>query len=278
MRTTSIHFTLTASLGLCALHCSAEDPTHLDSTSGTSNATAGQQSALGATAGIATGTGGTAAGSGGSAGVGIGGTTAGTFGSAGSPAGGAGSGGSSGTSPLGAGAGGVGPSSAGSGTAGTGLVSGGSTGGGGLGGAGMSTSGGSGPGMAGNGTAGAAPSMFGPVADIIGLSCATNACHPNNKQQHANLHNTDGKLYERLLATSTTIAGADAVCASLPLVVPGSPDTSLIMTMITGDANARGKCGEKMPYKCPDDMAQTVCLTDAEVDTIRSWIAAGALP
>lgn len=127
-------------------------------------------------------------------------------------------------------------------------------------------------------SAGGAPSMFAPVADIIGLSCATNACHPNSKGQHANLHNTDGKLYERLLATNTTIAGADAVCASLPLVVPGSPDTSLIMTMIAGDANARGKCGEKMPYKCPDDMAQTVCLTDAEVGTIRSWIAAGALP
>jgi len=279
MRSKSILFSFTTSLGLCALNCSAEDPT-LGATGGTSSgATAGQPSALGGTAGSKAGTGGTVAGaasSGGSAGLGTGGSTGGTAGSAGLPSGGAGSGGSAGALSAGAGgrstAGAAGQSIGGSGSGSGGAGS----GGGGMSGAGV-TAGSSGSATAGA-SAGGAASAFAPVADIIGLSCATNACHPNSKGQHSNLHNTDGKLYERLLAMGATITGADASCANLPLVVAGSPETSLIMTMITGDATARGKCGDKMPYKCPDDMAQTVCLTDPEVATIRNWITAGALP
>ena len=50
------------------------------------------------------------------------------------------------------------------------------------------------------------------------------------------------------------------------------------MAMIVADDTNRSECGDRMPYKCPDQMAMTVCLTDPQIETIRSWIAAGALP
>jgi hypothetical protein len=148
-------------------------------------------------------------------------------------------------------------------------------------GVGVSTSGGSSAVTAGNGTGGtggAVGSAFAPVEAIITKSCGTTDCHPNSKGQHTDLHNTDGKLYDRLLATGVTIAGAKAVCAKSPLVVPSSPETSLIMAMIVADDSGRVDCGARMPDDCPDTRTMTVCLTDPEIETIRSWIAAGALP
>ena len=72
---------------------------------------------------------------------------------------------------------------------------------------------------------------------------------------------------------------AKDACKNLPLVVPGSPETSLIMAMIVSDDTNRSECGDRMPYKCPDQMAMTgAALTDPQIETIRSWIAARALP
>jgi hypothetical protein len=97
-------------------------------------------------------------------------------------------------------------------------------------------------------------------------------CHPNSMGQHINLHNTDGMLYMRLMG-NVPMAGTDMQCRNRPLVVPCSPDTSLIVQMIEAASGPRAGCAIRMPDDCPADRA---CLTDPNIQIIRSWIAGGA--
>jgi len=210
---------------------------------------------------------------GGTLGGGVGGTLGGTAGSAGTLLGGAGPSGASGTVSTGAGTSGgstMGPG--GGGTGGSGFGFGGRSGNGGMSGSGASA----GASVAGSG--GGNVSAFAPVREILTTSCGTKDCHVNSKGQHANLHDDDGMLLDRLLSTTTTIVGAKMVCAKDALVVPGNPDASLIMKMIVADDSGRTDCGKRMPDDCAEPMAPRACLTDAQIETIRSWIAAGALP
>jgi hypothetical protein len=138
-------------------------------------------------------------------------------------------------------------------------------------------SGGTGPAMGGAGAGGSSGSgLYTQVLDIIATNCATSECHVNDKKQHVNFHNTDGMLYQRLVSTTTTIPGAKDACAKDPVVVPGDPDNSLIMKMIVEDDSGRMDCGARMPDDCPDLTKNRPCLTDAQIEVIRSWIAAGA--
>jgi hypothetical protein len=284
MLRTQLPFAFTIGFALTALHCSGDD-TLPSSQRGDSDSVAGRSGGQGGAAGTITGSAGISAGRGGGSGGGVGiSGTAGVAAAAGSPSGGAGAGGASGSAGAAAGTSGNGTAGGGGlGTGGTELVgAGGAAAGiGGLSGAGPSTSGAggvSGSGTAGSGTGGAAPSAFAPIAEIIGANCATSECHPNSKGQHSNLHDSDGKLLERLLSTTTTVAGAKDACKNLPLVVPGNPDQSLIMHMIVADETKRMDCGNRMPYDCPNAMYETVCLLDPDIEKIRSWIAAGAQP
>lgn len=114
---------------------------------------------------------------------------------------------------------------------------------------------------------------FAQVAAIITTSCGTSDCHPNDKRMHTDLHNTDGKLLSRLLGDAP--ASVKPECQSRPLVMPCSPDTSLLLQKIGTSEDAWAGCGKRMPDDCPEKRA---CLSNADVETIRSWIAAGALP
>jgi len=65
-------------------------------------------------------------------------------------------------------------------------------------------------------------------------------------------------------------------CLNRPLVVPCKPEESLLTAMVGAAEGPRVGCGVRMPDDCPED--DNPCLPDAELETIRSWIAAGALP
>jgi len=275
MRPTRARFLITITLAFGTLRCSNAGDTLPVSAGNAANAGAGRagmpatMAGSGGTMSNTASTGGTnsspgGAGSGGSAGnaVGAGGTLG----------GGSGAGGASGTFNLGSGTGGGGPAGAGGGNAGGS--------GRGFGGMGMSMggmNGGTGPAMGGGGASGGSGGgLYQQVLDIIGASCATKDCHVNMKMQHVNLHNTDGMLYQRLVSTTMSIPGAAGACAKDPLVIPGDPDNSLIMKMIIEDETGRKDCGKRMPDDCPSQMLMTKCLTDPQIEIIRSWIAAGA--
>jgi hypothetical protein len=111
------------------------------------------------------------------------------------------------------------------------------------------------------------------VEAIITKSCGTKDCHPTAMGMHTDLHDTDGMLRTRLLGNAPVSVKPE--CQNRPLVVPCSPETSLIMQKLSPNEADWGGCGKQMPDDCPD---QRACLPDADVQTIRSWIAAGALP
>jgi hypothetical protein len=201
---------------------------------------AGTAAGQGGAAGLAAGQGGTFAGSAGAS-SGFGGVGGAVAGSGGEPFGGAGSGGAT------AGTGGGGASTGGAGGAG-------------------------GAGGSGGKACGTPGATFAQVQTIISKSCGTTTCHPNAQGQHINLHNTDGMLYMRLMGNVPT-AATDMQCRNRPMVVPCSPDTSLIVQMIEAATAPRAGCAIRMPDDCPMDRA---CLVDADIQTIRSWIAGGA--
>jgi hypothetical protein len=269
MRPTRAPFLVTILLASGTLHCSNAGDTLPVGTGNKANegaGRAGMSASMGGNAGALPGTGGTNN-------AGRGGGASGTSGAGGTLGGGSGSAGSSGTSNLSSGTGGGGAAGAGGrnagGAAGRGF--------GGMG-AGMGgMSGGTGPAMGGGGASGGTGGgLYQQVLDIIGTNCATKECHVNMKMQHVNLHNTDGMLYQRLVSTTTTIPGAAGGCAKDPVVIPGDPDNSLIMKMIIEDDAGRMDCGKRMPDDCPDPDKKIVCLSDAQIEIIRSWIAAGA--
>jgi hypothetical protein len=114
---------------------------------------------------------------------------------------------------------------------------------------------------------------FAQVEAIVTKSCGTSECHPNANRMHTDLHNTDGKLRTRLLGNAPVSVKTE--CQNRPLVVPCSPETSFIMQKLSTNEAGWAGCGKRMPDECPEKRA---CLTDADIEIIRSWIAAGALP
>ncbi len=208
------------------------------------------------------GTGGSTSGRGGSVG------DAGTTGNAGRGGGGrggtTGGGGRGGTMGDGGrgGAAGMGGRGGATGTAGRG----GTTGTGGRGTGGRGGAGGTGGGAAG-GTGGAA--TFAQVAMILGTSCGTGDCH--NGTEHSDLRNNTG-LHGRIVNANPSGSRVMSSCTSRMLIVPNNVGTSVIaqavMASVSGCTNAR------MPDDCPT--TNRPCLTAAQINTITSWINAGA--
>jgi hypothetical protein len=187
--------------------------------------------------------------------------TAGTTGDAGrggtTGTGGRGNGGTTGTGGRGNG-GSIGTGTAGrGGTTGT-AGRGGTTGSGGRAGTGGGAAGGAG---------GAA--TFAQVATILGTSCGTGDCH--NGTDHVDLRNNTG-LYTRIVNGSPSGAKTMSSCTSRKLIVPNNVAMSVIaqavMASVSGCTNAR------MPDDCPT--TNRPCLTTAQINTITSWINAGA--
>jgi hypothetical protein len=279
----SLWFLLATTLGAFTLNCGG-DETGLPGSASDTGATGGAAgrpsvatSGAGGTAPGAVGVAGHASGAGG-AGASAGGGAANSAANGGATAisgttsfGGVASGvaaGAGGQPALGAGA----PATAGlGGVAGAASAGTSSTAGTGQAGAGAGASG-----SAGTGTTGPCGAVtgatFAQVETIIAKSCGTTECHPNNMGMHTNLHNTDGKLHSRLLGNAPVSVKPE--CQNRPLVVPCSPETSFVIQKLTNEEDANG-CGARMPFECPE---KRECLPPADIETIRSWIAAGALP
>jgi hypothetical protein len=200
-----------------------------------------------------TGTGGNPAGTGGITG------TAGATGTAGTTGGGGS--GSGGTSAGGGGIGGGAAGAAGGAGGTTGIA-----GHGGNSGTAGTTGGAAGHGGNGGtaGTTGGATGTFTQVAALLMTNCAQ--CHDGTA--HTDLR-TSG-LYARLVGKHS-IASAAAACVSQTLVVASNASMSLISRKVHG-TNLNG-CGSQMPRGCNPG---TTCLTAAQMNTIDSWIDAGA--
>lgn len=216
------------------------------------------------------GSGGSGSGSGGS---GSGGSASGGSSSGGSGSGGSASGGS-GSGSGGSGSGGSGSGGSGSGTGGS--ASGASGSGGSGSGGSMTGSGGGGGGRgggAGSGAGGGSSGMadFMAVAQIMGSSCGTGTCHDGST--HVDLRNNSG-LYDRLKGMpggSLTMSG----CKSMKLVVPNDASKSVLSKIVK--ASVSGCSNARMPDDCSTTSANPRrCLTQAQIDTIDSWIMAGA--
>lgn len=91
-------------------------------------------------------------------------------------------------------------------------------------------------------------------------SCLTLACHEGPRAT-GGFELTPGSAYGALLGD---VARAGA-CAGRRLVVPGDPDASVLAARVGG-----GTCGARMPLG-------TIPLAPPEVDTLRAWIAQGAI-
>ncbi len=257
------------SLGISA--CSGDEGTDPPTPPPTTGGAPAAGSGGSATGGVSTGgtsTGGVATGGVATGGVSTGGSTGGTAPVAGGGAGGA-KGGAGGAPVAGGGSGG----SLGGGGAGGGGVGGTAAGGGGKGGGGA---GGSVGGAAGGGSGGAAVT-FGQVADLLGKRCGNAACHDHDgsEKNHTNFSNTDSMLHARLLGMPPS--GASKGCTMQTLVVPNMPEKSLLIAMVGADNGPRNGCASRMPFGCtPNGNGDMKCLTDTEIMTLRSWIAAGA--
>lgn len=208
--------------------------------------------------------------------------TAGAAGAGGNPGAGGTAGGGAGASAgqagfptagaSGSSAGGIGgTAAAGSGGMGTSGAGGGSAGSGGTGGSGGSAAGAGGGGTGGSGGSGGSNEMFGAafksVAQIIQSRCASE-CHGQQEglENRNDLRTADlGAFYTRL----TTPLMTDH-CYGKKLVVPGNVKESLLVVAIKGEEN---DCVlPRMPINCEGD----ACLPAADIQTIESWIAAGA--
>jgi hypothetical protein len=250
------------SLGISA--CSGEEGTSNPPPPPTTGGTAAGGAGGKATGGVSTGgtsTGGVATGGVATGGVGTGGSTGGAPPVAGGGAGGKAAGGAP---AAGGGAGGA-LGGGGAGGGGAGGIAGGSGGKGG-GGAGGSVGGG------GAGGSGGSAVAFSAVSAILDKSCATGECHNGSEGEKNHMDFTPGAgLHGRLMMMPTMSADAD--CKSQTIVVPNMPEKSLLYTKLGTDNAARNGCGERMPFMCGGG---NPCLSDADIMTIRNWIAAGA--
>lgn len=97
----------------------------------------------------------------------------------------------------------------------------------------------------------------GHVQPILDARCATAGCH-GEVAPAADLDLTAGVARDNLFAASTQNP-------DIPLVTPGNPTNSYLMTKLTGD----GFSGQRMPLGAAP-------LTQADLDTVRLWISYGA--
>lgn len=101
---------------------------------------------------------------------------------------------------------------------------------------------------------------FGDVYYIINLRCANVICH-TPIYYPPDLSDINNDLYDTL--TTWTVMK----CGGLPMVEPGDSANSAMIQVI------KGECGDLiMPQGCVDP----ICISQDELDTLATWIDAGA--
>jgi hypothetical protein len=97
----------------------------------------------------------------------------------------------------------------------------------------------------------------GHVQPILNARCATAGCH-GSMAPAAGLDLTEGVARDNLFQASTQNP-------EIPLVTPGNPTNSYLMTKLTGD----GFSGQRMPLGA-------AALSQEDLDVVRLWISYGA--
>ena len=92
-----------------------------------------------------------------------------------------------------------------------------------------------------------------------------NFCHSMPASEASNGKLSVGMDAQTAHAALVGKSSASAKCMGRPLVVPGHPETSLLLQKLS----ATPPCGSRMPVG-------GAALSDAQLEQIRSWIAAGA--
>lgn len=107
----------------------------------------------------------------------------------------------------------------------------------------------------------AAEPTFGEVYGILAATCGggQSGCHVGGMSAELALPDADA-------AYAALVGVASRRCDGELLVAPGDPDQSLLVTVLEGDT----ECVKAMPLNRDP-------LSAADVETIRDWIAAGAL-
>jgi hypothetical protein len=101
------------------------------------------------------------------------------------------------------------------------------------------------------------------VQPIFTANCALSGCHAGTSpQQGMNL--SAGQAF------GNTVNVPSMELPSMDRVEPFQPDASYLVHKIQGSQATVGGTGDRMPLNAPP-------LTAAQIDTIRSWISAGAL-
>ena len=131
------------------------------------------------------------------------------------------------------------------------------------------STGGNGGGGGNAGSGGAPEGTLANVQAIFDVHCTN--CHDAQKQgipSYPSLSLVAADTYAALVNKA-----ADAPCGGTR-VVPGAPDKSFLMEKI--ETGVTPCFGQHMPR--PFEIGPELNLSTAELETIRSWIAAGALP
>jgi hypothetical protein len=94
-----------------------------------------------------------------------------------------------------------------------------------------------------------------------------NFCHsqPSSDISNGKLHTGDEGDVEAAYAALVGPTSVSKGCTGHPLVVPGKPEESLLYVKLT----ATPPCGARMPFG-------NGALPEAQIEMVRSWIAAGA--
>jgi hypothetical protein len=104
----------------------------------------------------------------------------------------------------------------------------------------------------------ATPTLTDVQADVFTPSCAFSSCHGSVAEGGLSLE--EGNAWAELVDVESEDAPGNT------RVVPGDADSSYLMAKLNGDADIEG-----------DPMPPSGGLTDAQIQSVRDWINAGAL-
>lgn len=102
---------------------------------------------------------------------------------------------------------------------------------------------------------------FAAVQSIFTQNCAFSSCHAGSSPREG-MNLSAGQAYANIVGVSSSQV------PRLDRVTPSNPDSSYLVLKLEGQAGLVGGIGTRMPLGGS--------LTQAQIDTIRAWIATGA--